>query len=148
VLIRKGVEFSQKCVTRTAKERRGFRYICDKDGFQYYYNITKGESPKEVVKGYRGMIRLEKEGGISVEFPCIERANGFRHLKPGTYVIKFEPRASFPENQEIHVIRAVPPAELRSPNIFIHTANFPWQLDGCIAPGTEEWKDYGVRKSK
>ena len=32
--------------------------------------------------------------------------------------------------------------------ILIHPSNYPCDLDGCIAPGTEEWEDYGIKNSR
>jgi hypothetical protein len=137
LLKRSGIEFEQKSVdSYNNKERAGFTYIT-KDGMHYYYKTSSGETTSEVVKGYRSKLTVEKDDGSSVEYFCIERANGFRHLSPGTYTVTLTPRAKYPDNQEIYV----------TGNVFIHEANYPCFLDGCIAPGTEEWEGYGVKNT-
>ena len=137
ILTRRGIEFEQHSVgSCNDRQRAGFAYFA-KGGMQHYYRTTKGEGASTIVKGYRSILAVEQPDGAVLEFDCIERANGFVHVRPGTYAATLTPRASRPSNQEVHV----------TGNVFIHASNHPCQLDGCIAPGTEEWHGYGVKDS-
>ncbi len=133
VLKRSGVEFEQKSVTiAEGYEHAGYRYV-SQDGFQYYFAIAEGEGSKKRVKGYRSKLIVEKDDGTSGEYDCIERANGFRHLKSGSHTATMILR----DSQKVLQI---------SGDIIIHAACYPFQLEGCIAPG-KEWEEYGVLDS-
>lgn len=137
VLTRLGIEFEQRSVSSCQDvQRAGFTYKA-KGTMHHYYKTASGEDTSTTVKGYRSTLAIEQPDGSVLEFDCIERANGFVHVPPGTYTATLTPRKSHPNNQEIHVVG----------NVFIHVSNHPCQLDGCIAPGTEEWDGYGVKHS-
>ena len=143
VLTRTGIDFEQNGVKRYSEvERAGFTYVI-KDGKHYYYSTEKGENSKKVVKGYRSKLTVEYEDGTSEEFDCIERANGFKHIKPGTYTVIMTPRNRYRSNEELHIIEG-----RNNNNVFIHAAPYPCYLDGCIAPGSEVWEGYGVKNSR
>ncbi|MBN1872820.1 MAG: helix-hairpin-helix domain-containing protein [Anaerolineae bacterium] len=137
ILRRTGVEFEVSCPTDFSPITIGnFRTVCE-NGKLYYWDTTESDkNHKKLVKGYRSKLIVENPDGTSEEFDAIERANGFTHLKEGTYQATCEPRASHQDKEEILVKEA----------IFIHVANYPYQLHGCIAPG-EIWPEFGVSNS-
>jgi hypothetical protein len=132
VLIRTGKEFEQKGTkTKKSYTRAGFRYVRVDDHIEYY-NVKSGVGASERVKGYRSVLRLEVDEANAVEYDAIERANGFTHLAEGTYARAYmQPRAKYPAKQEIYV----------TGSIFIHPAERPEGLDGCVAPGRSIHED-------
>lgn len=126
ILIRTGEEFEQSLTqTKGSYTRSGYRYVRVNDHIEYY-DVSKGEGASSPVKGYRSRIRLEVDNENAVEYDAIERANGFTHLAEGVYERAYmQPRHRHPNNKEIFV----------DGNIFIHSAEYPEFLDGCIAPG-------------
>jgi len=127
LLLRTGERFEQDGAAGTRSyTRAGFRYVRKNDHVEYF-KVSAGEGSSERVQGYRSVLRLEVNEENAVEYFAIERGNGFTHLKEGTYPRAYlGNRASYPNNQEIYV----------TGNIFIHSAEYPEYLDGCIAPGT------------
>lgn len=138
ILIRTGVEFTQdRTRTRRSYTRAGFRYVRRGDQVDYY-NVKRGAEAAKAVAGYRSILRLQVDAENSVDYDAIERANGFTHLKEGTYAGAYMgARARHPDNQEIYV----------TGNIFIHSAEYPEFLDGCVGPG-KSVHDGGVGQSK
>ncbi|MGJ5134644.1 DUF5675 family protein [Bradyrhizobium oligotrophicum] len=138
LLIRTGEEFEQtRTKTNSSYKRSGFKYVRVDDHIEYY-SIKQGVGTSAPVKGYRSILRLEADESNAVEYDAIERANGFTHLAEGTYAKAYmQPRAHHSNNQEIYV----------TGNIFIHAAEYPEFLDGCIAPG-KSTDEGGVQQSK
>ena len=138
-LKRLGVEFEQAAVASDHnKSRSGFTYIAA--GNKHYYRRNdEGDGEKRVVEGYRGKIIVEQADGSKQEWPCVERANGFAHAKVGQYsTLTMQARASYPNNKELYL----------GGNLFIHVANYPMYLEGCIGPGKEVWEGFGVTQSQ
>lgn len=137
LLIRTGLEFEQRRTrTKSGYSRAGFKYV-RKDDHVEFYNVKKGADTSAPVKGYRSILRLEVDKSNAIEYDAIERANGFTHVPEGIYTRAYmQPRARFPSNQEIYVTGA----------IFIHSAEYPEFLDGCIGPG-KSVDDGGVKQS-
>ena len=138
LLIRTGEEFTQKGTkAKKSYKRAGFKYVRVDDNVEYY-SIKSGAGTSAPVKGYRSILRLEVDDSVWVEYNAIERANRFRHLSEKTYTAAYmQPRAHHPSNQEIYV----------TGNVFIHAAEYPESLDGCIAPG-KSTHDGGVHESQ
>lgn len=138
LLLRTGESFEQTGASgKRSYTRAGFRYV-RKDEHVEYYKVSSGEEASQRVRGYRSILRLEVDEANAIEYFAIERANGFTHLKEGTYPRAYMGRrASYPKNQEIYV----------DGNIFIHAAEYPEFLDGCIAPGKKSVA-HGVTHSK
>ena len=135
VLRRSWVEFEQTGVNSFNNVVRGnFTYVV-KEGKQYYYRTSEGEATSKIVKGYRSKLTVEKTDGSVEEFDCIERANNFVNASSGIHTVTLITRNS---KREIFLYG----------NFLIHIANYPCQLDGCIAPGTEVWEGYGVKNTR
>ncbi len=80
------------------------------------------------IKGTRGTLTV---GGN--KWPAIERdPSRYVHLAPGTHEGTMEYR---PKNGK-QCIRFTHP---KTDNILMHVANYPHEITGCIAPGTEQW---------
>jgi hypothetical protein len=161
LLRRTGVVFKQRAAKGyDGLERRGFRYLW-KDGWQYYYNVERGPKAMKVVEGYRGKLIVRRADGTVSEWDCIERGNGFRHLSDepphagprgkgsqssagrrytGTFIIRPD-RTGKKAMEARRAIRV-------EGQVLVHPAAFPCDLDGCVAPGKEMRKDYGVTKSR
>lgn len=110
---------------------------------QGYVELGGVEHPEEYrdgakTKGYRGIISVE---GSDKEFHTIERANGYKHLPAGTYSAVMKGRNAHPDKHEIRIL-----GTYTGGRIYVHAANCPDELEGCIAPGKVK-EDYGVSES-
>jgi hypothetical protein len=114
----------------------GFVYK-DKDGQRCYRKTDEDDSKLRSVNGYRGVIKVIKADGTEKEWPCIERADGFVHLNPD----------GNPPSEISMYLRDGDKQIFVQGNILVHSAAYPDQIAGCIAPGTEIWEDFGVKNS-
>lgn len=136
VLIRSGgqafVQYKGHTIGIRPKDvKPNYTYFIDNEKKQqYYFNTEKGRKTASPVHGYRSKLIVEIDANNKKYFDAIERADGFRHLKPTKtkeiYVVVMRPRAKHPHAHELAVTGT---------NVFFHNAKFPSDLDGCIAPG-------------
>ena len=91
------------------------------------------------VEGIRGELTL---GPVS--FPTVERGDGYKMLPLGTYECEMG-WISFSGGRTARAIRVL--GEYSMGRIYVHPANYPSQLAGCIAPGMTIEED-GVGRSR
>jgi hypothetical protein len=89
--------------------------------------------------GRRGTLALGDRSWYA-----IERDDGYKWLRPGTYSCEMG-YVTFHAGQQVQAIRVL--GDYSHGRIYIHPANRPSQLAGCIAPGTTETDD-GVGGSR
>ena len=89
-------------------------------------------------KGRRGTIKISGNTWHS-----IERMDGYKWLRPGTYDATFAEWTSSTGNKS----KSIRVLNIYDNRIYIHPANKPVQLAGCIAPG-KAIADCGVASSK
>lgn len=89
--------------------------------------------------GKRGSIEVSEKSWHS-----IERMDGYKWLRPGTYECEFAlwTSSSGKKSKAIRVL-----GDYSDGRIYIHPANKPSQLAGCIAPGTSK-TNVGVGSSR
>jgi hypothetical protein len=92
----------------------------------------------ESIEGVRGILTIG-----SVSFFTVERGNGYKHLRPDTYDCECAWWTS-KAGRRLRAIRIL--GEYSRGRIYIHAANHPHQLEGCIAPGMRII-DHGVEQS-
>jgi hypothetical protein len=88
--------------------------------------------------GNRGLLTL---GGK--EFATVDRADGYKWLRPGEYECEMAYWTSS-SGKKAKAIRVL--GDYSAGRIYIHPANWPHQLAGCIAPGLYTTND-GVGES-
>jgi hypothetical protein len=88
--------------------------------------------------GKRGTLTVE-----GTDYHSIERGDGYKYLRPGTYDCEMAYWTSS-GGTKAEAIRVL--GSYSAGRIYIHPANWPHQLAGCIAPGTTKLPD-GVRNS-
>lgn len=77
-------------------------------------------------------------------WPAIERGGRYKWLRPGLYDVEFGYWTSS-SGRRYKAIRVL--GAYSQGRIYIHPANWPRQLTGCIAPGLEA-SAHGVHKSR
>lgn len=82
----------------------------------------------EGATGKRGTLALADKS-----WHTVERADGYKWLRPGTYQCEMAYRTSS-SGKKSKAIRVL--GSYSAGRIYIHSANWPHQLKGCIAPGT------------
>lgn len=80
---------------------------------------------------------------------AIERADGYKWLRPGIYACKMDYWVSKRgvKSEAIRVMGEYSKGKHGYPRICIHPANWPYQLEGCIALGLTQMFD-GVGNSR
>jgi hypothetical protein len=84
-----------------------------------------------IVVGRRGKLTVS---GSSRTFHTIERGGGYVYLRPGTYQCYTGSRASNGKPC-IQIVHSQKNSRGEIAGIVMHTANYPHQVLGCIAPG-------------
>ncbi|MBN2270205.1 MAG: hypothetical protein JXN61_06300, partial [Sedimentisphaerales bacterium] len=100
-------------------------------------NITVRDS--KGANGKRGTLTVGK-----TQYHSIERGDGYKYLRPGNYncELGYWTSSNGVRKEAIRVL-----GSYSNGRIYIHPANWPYQLAGCIAPGTYKLKD-GVGNSR
>ncbi|MEM8500197.1 MAG: DUF5675 family protein [Pseudomonadota bacterium] len=103
------------------------------------YQRLEGTVNDGKANGKVGLIEIN-----SKSFHSIERMDGYKWLRPGSYECEFGvwTSSSGKKSQAIRVL-----GDYSKGRIYIHPANKPSQLAGCIAPGVTK-TDIGVGRSK
>ena len=92
-------------------------------------------------KGKQGRRLQVTIGPLSL--PAIERGDGYVYLRPGIYKAEF----GYWTSKSGKKARAIRILGVYDDRVYLHPANWPWQLEGCIAPGTSATKT-GVANSR
>ena len=80
--------------------------------------------------GMFGMILCGNTKWFTCERPWLNNQHGISCIPKGTYTVKWN---FFPRAKKFdYMVQNVPKRD----GIFIHSANFPYQVEGCIALGT------------
>ncbi len=127
---------ADKPILKLIREKHTFKATENTSiGCKSTYITNNGNGHTTEVHGYRGILKIDDK-----EYDTIERANGFKHLHPGTYTLTMHPKIG----SDKHALRVE--GSYSNGRMYIHSANCPSQLTGCIAPGKKT--EYGVTKSQ
>jgi hypothetical protein len=85
--------------------------------------------------GKRGTLSIDEQS-----WEAVERGDGYKYLRPGDFDCEMANMTS-----GAHAIRVL--GDYSAGRIYIHSANYPSELAGCIAPGTSQI-DGGVGNSR
>jgi len=106
--------------------------------------------------GYRGSLIVNPRSSMMRKFDTLERAENYRHLPLGEYDCEFgywsHKKKNSDEYIRVQAIRVLGEySRGRFPDsrgrIYIHPANWPFQLTGCIGVGMDV-TDNGIKKSR
>jgi hypothetical protein len=124
--------------------------------------IVRYRHEGEIVEGLRGLLVIGP-----VAFETIERGGDCLRLLPDRYTCEFgwwtsgsgkrakairvllteeQFRAVYPESERERVVRLVGPVRARG-RVYLHPANYPHELAGCVAPGLNQIEN-GVGRSQ
>jgi hypothetical protein len=111
------------------------------------------EQGGKTIRGARGMLVID-----TLSWPTVERL-GVVHLVPDTYECEFgywtdrngrrwkALRILLTESQFQRIYGRASTSDRERGRIYIHAANWPHQLEGCIAPGVDPIEN-GVSQSR
>lgn len=115
-----------------------------------FYRTGETFRGKEGAQGIRGILVTNPTSVHQAYCFTVERGDNYKHLPPGDYDIEFGYWTH--KGVRIKAIRVLGEYSRGSHpesrgRIYFHPANWPHQLEGCIACGLEGGK-YGVVKSR
>lgn len=117
------------------------------------FRVQRGEQGRF----YEGLRSFVTVGGFSCH--AIERGDGFVRLPNGLYLARMATWTSrrsgstarsivFAGCLDGPMLTAKQQQELEEEDIHMHPANWPWQLEGCVAPGISTSRNGVVRSGE
>lgn len=121
--------------------------ICTNQHLALQRTQARAIDPVSGIEFVRLMLTVYNENGkVCLQLPCIERGGNYVQLPKGPWVAKMDYyRPLSDPDKKIEALR-INFKGPRGNSILIHPANYPGQLEGCIAPGLLE-TERGVGQS-